>query len=582
MGAQAPREAASPREVRAAVILFLALAAAFVILSLAPGARAQTQGDAGEVAKALQKKAMEEDYLSTEFTKAADKLEKAIAQCGADQCSAGLRARLRRDLGVVQIGGAIDREKGIGNFAEALKLDPAVALEPDIKTKDLEAAFAEAKKRVAGGGATPGATAQPQSSDFVHTPAAEQTVRTPIPVYVEYTGSEALAKVVVRYKGFGMTDWKTVELARTGARGFGGLLPCGDVQTGTTQYFIQGVNANNDPVAAAGDRNTPYRVPVRAQAVAEPPRLPNTAPPAQCQDTRVEDCPPGFPGCKKEPEAQASESTAKDAGEYCEEDFECKSNQCSNAKCTEPAPKKRRRFWVGVAGLFDVTFVPTAEDACKLHPRDANDTNNVPTPINDNNYYCVREGGVDYPSRTDRTENDAIVASKDQGSDKVAGGGAFGNVRVLLSFDYAATGNLLVGARAGIVLNNYPGNEAGVDGKRFAAPIHLEARITYVFGNNDPIFRRGFAPYLNAGLGLAHFETKVPVEVIETRAGQNAEKRKVDAWQLAGPAFLMFGGGFRITILPQFALSVGARANFAFVNAFAASLVPELGLQVGF
>ena len=35
-------------------------------------------------AKALQKKAMEDDYLATEFAKAQEKLEKALASCGAD------------------------------------------------------------------------------------------------------------------------------------------------------------------------------------------------------------------------------------------------------------------------------------------------------------------------------------------------------------------------------------------------------------------------------------------------------------------------------------------------------------------
>jgi hypothetical protein len=95
-------------------------------------------------AKALQKKAMDEDYLATEFAKAAEKLEKAVAACGTDKCSPAVRAQLHRDLGVVQIGGQIDKEKGIGNFVAAIKLDPATALDPDLRTKDLDAAFAEA------------------------------------------------------------------------------------------------------------------------------------------------------------------------------------------------------------------------------------------------------------------------------------------------------------------------------------------------------------------------------------------------------------------------------------------------------
>src|SRR5262245_35615993 len=95
---------------------------------------------------------MEEDYLATDFAKAQEKLEKALAQCGTNACSPQLRARLKRDLGVVQIGGGIDKDKGIANFVDAIKLDATVALDPDIKTKDLEQAFADARKKAAAGG----------------------------------------------------------------------------------------------------------------------------------------------------------------------------------------------------------------------------------------------------------------------------------------------------------------------------------------------------------------------------------------------------------------------------------------------
>ncbi len=564
----------SPREERAALLLFITLALAFAILALAPSARAQA-ADAG--ARALQKKAMEEDYLSTDFAKAQDKLEKAIAQCGADKCAAPLRSRLRRDLGVVQIGGGIDREKGIGNFVEALQIDPTVTLEADIKTKDLDAAFAEAQGRVTGA-APPrdrGTSAGQPRGDFVHTPSAEQTVRTALPVYVEYEGAEPLARVVLRYKGVGMTDWKPVELNRMGDRGYGGLIPCGDVQTGTIQYYVQGFNAANDPVATGGDRNDAYHVPIRNDAVADPPHLPNAAPPTQCQDTA--DCPPGFPGCKKA--AAERIELGKEGGEYCEEDSDCKSNKCQDAKCTEPEDKRGgSRFWFGVAGALDYTFVPTADDVCKLQ--------SSKRPVNEDNYYCVRSDGVDYPTRATAAENDSIALTRDTNADKVAGGAALGNVRVMLSADYAVNGNLMLGARVGLVLNNYPGNEAGIDGKRFSAPIHLEARLTYVFGD-APIFKKGLAPYANLGVGVAQFETRVPVEVIERRAGENgqagtAEKRDVDAWHLAGPAFLMVGGGGRYAISSRFALMLGLRANLAFVNAFAPSIGPELGGAIGF
>ncbi|HEX7666140.1 MAG TPA: hypothetical protein VF407_16545, partial [Polyangiaceae bacterium] len=166
-------------------------------------------------AKALQKKAMDEDYLATDFSKAQDKLNKAISLCGSDKCSATVRAGLKRDLGVVDIGGQVDKDAGMAAFVDAIKLDSSLELDPDLKTKELEAAWAAAKKKAGGGGGkTPppdaGNTEAP-SGDFMHSPAVEQAIRTPLPIYAEYTGSEPLVRVIAKYKAFGMTEFKQLE-----------------------------------------------------------------------------------------------------------------------------------------------------------------------------------------------------------------------------------------------------------------------------------------------------------------------------------------------------------------------------------
>jgi hypothetical protein len=569
-----------------AVVLSIALAVALTFVARPVLADAKSEG----AAKALQKKAMDEDYLATEFTKAAEKLDKAIATCGADKCGAPLRATLKRDLGVVQIGGQIDKEKGIASFVEAIKLDASIALDPDLRTKDLDAAWAEAKKRAAGGGggAAPpsGAAAGGQpAGDFTHEPAAGQQIRTPIPVYVEYSGEEQLVKVIARYKGFGMTDWKPIELKKTGEKGWAGLLPCADVQQGTTLYYIQGFNAANDPVAVGGDRNNPYKVKVTREPVAEPPHLPNQPPPTQCQDTG--DCPPNFPGCKKGPAVVGPEQvTGKDGGEFCEEDTECKSKECKASKCTEPeGATKARKIWVGLSLGFEFTLVPSVDDVCKLNP--PNDPNAPLQPINSNNYYCVTSGGDDYPYRPQGTadamtnprgkENNNLVTGT---SDKVSGGAAPGNFRILASVDYALTNNVLLGLRAGVVLNTYPGQAAKDDGKTFP-PIHLELRGTYLIGQ-DALTKK-FVPYVMVGGGISTFETSVKVSVVESVPGTGAKIAKdVDAWQLAGPAFIAFGGGLRLGISERFALMFGPRFNLAFGNAFAPSIGLEGGAQFGF
>ncbi len=561
-----------------AVFSFFAVTLAFALSSTTAFAQ---NAKVEAAAKALQKKAMDEDYLATEFAKGQDKLDKAIASCGADKCSAALRASLKRDLGVVQIGGQLDKEKGIGNFVEAIKLDPAVALDPDLRTKDLDAAWAEAKKRAGGGASKPGPAApaggQP-TGDFVHEPTLEQQVRTAVPIYAEYSGEEQLVKVIVRYKGFGMTDWKPLELKKSGDKGWAGLLPCADVQQGTTQYYIQGFNAANDPVAVGGDRNNAYKVKITTEKVAEPPHLPGQSAPTQCADTG--DCPPNFPGCKKNAAVVGPvEPTGKDGGEFCEEDTECKSRECKASKCTEPKKEGGyKKIWVGMSLGFEFQFVPSADDVCKL-----SSTKDGQLPLNSVNYYCVDGGGGDYPLRQipgindpRNGENDRLIPGV---SNKVAGGGAFGNFRILGSFDYALNTNILLGLRAGVALNNYPGQAAKDDGKAFPL-LHLELRGTYLIGQDA--ITKPFAPFVMLGVGISTFEAAVKVSVVEQTPGGPKVARDVDAWHLAGPAFVAPGGGVRIAFSQRAALMLGLKLNFAFGNSFAFAPGPELGVVFGF
>lgn len=492
-------------------------------------------GQQEDSARALQRKAMDEDYLALDFAKAQARLATAITRC-ADQCSVPLRARLHRDLGVVRIA-AGDRARGLEEFAIALAIDASVTLDRDVSTKQLEQAFAEAKKL----GAEPESEPPPRG-DFVHTPAPEQAAGTPLPIYVEHTNKEPVARVLVRYKGGAMSEWKNLELAKAGGSGWQVLIPCADVTPSTMRYYVQGFDPSGDPVALSGDRNHPYRVPIRATSVASPPHLPGSPPPSPCTTPpSTADCPPNFPGCGKEEEPPTE------------------------------SPKKTPKLWIGVFGALDLAFTPAADDVCKLGG-DA-------LPLNDSGYYCAR-GSADYPSRdpaTGRAENDAIA--QDGVSDRVRkGGAALGNVRVMLSLDYAVSSHLLLGTRVGLVLNGYPGEAAVLDGKRLGVPLHLELRATYVFA---PIAEPGFSPYLFGGGGVAPFDANVAVRVSEDKAS-GSTPAVVDAWYLAGPAFLTAGGGARYAISPRFALMLGLRGNLAFLDAFAVTVGPELGGQLGF
>jgi len=563
------------------------LVAAFEVPAHAQNAKVEA------AAKALQKKAMEEDYLVTEFAKAKEKLEKALASCGTDKCSPAIRAQLQRDLGVVQVGGLNDKVAGQAAFVEALKLDPAIALDKDVATKEITAVFEAAKKGGAPGpgpGPGPGPTKGP-SGDFIHVPVPAQHVRTSVPVYAEYAGEEKLVKVIARYKAFGMTDFKQFELQKMGEKGWGGQSPCGDVQTGDFLYYIQGFNAENDPVATAGSRNEPYKVGIKAQPVAEPPHLPNQPAPTQCADTG--DCPPDFPGCKK-PKGPDTGPSGKAEGEACLDDGDCQSQQCKKDKgadpldkgvCTAPegAKPKYRKFWAGLQLGFDFSFVPSGDDVCKIHPTDASDTDRGGLPVNATGYYCI-DGSADYPNRPtsdpESLKQNYSIEFRSK-NDKVQGGLAPSTFRILASADYGVTRNILIGARVGLVVNTYPGAEGHVDGKGFSAPIHLEARGTYLFGQGLEK-ESGITPYAFFGAGISNWDARVGVTVSEIDAAGKKTNRPVDAWYLGGPGFIGFGGGVRLHMGPRLAIPLGLRMALALGNGVLPAISPEVGIQYGF
>jgi hypothetical protein len=243
------------------------------------------------------------------------------------------------------------------------------------------------------------------------------------------------------------------------------------------------------------------------------------------------------------------------------------------------------KFWVGASASFEFSLVPSADDVCKTLPKNPADVN-IPNrdksqdgfPLNDKGYYCTRSDGSDYPRRPPSSpdENNAIVLGT---NDKVTGGSAPGNLRLMAQLDYAVHPNVLLGARVGVVLFTYPGKAASEDAKRFgASPLHLEARGTYLIGR-DPLTKVGLAPFVFFGAGVSTFDTKIPVKVNETGKINPVD---VDAWSITGPFFMTFGGGVRYAFQPRVAALGGLRANLAFGNAFVPSFGPEIGVQYGF
>lgn len=537
---------------RARILVFLLVSLLVVPRAFAANPRVEKE------ARLLDKKAMDEDYLGTAFTKAQDRLSTAITRCGFDKCSVALRAQLRRDLGVVLVGGQVDRTQGIKMFAEAIALEPQIALDPDVRTKEIDGAWAQAT-----GGQTGGASnaALPINGDFRHAPPSEQEVNTPLPLYAEYVGAEKVVKVVAKYKATGMTDFQTVTLkpAESGP-GLSALLPCTDMQEGPLEYYLQGFNANNEPVAAtSGGPAHTFRVAVKKAIAGDAPHLPGMAPPAQC--TGHEDCPADFPGCKQD---------KKPVGATCHADSECSTSSCDGNKCAVPdTDDSYSRWWFGVEGTFDLVTLPGAVDVCAIDTNDKSMDASSGLPLNSKGYYCV-SNGADFPSRTNLTSAQALKVGS---ADRVAGGFAPGSVHVMASLDYALTRHLLIGGRLGYVANTYPGSAA-----TSFAPIHAEARATFVIGRGG-VGRAGPQGYVYLGGGVAPQDAKVEVNVVVNSVGSQT----VDAWNVEGPGFVGAGLGFREQFSKHAALLLGPRVSLALGGATATPVIgPDVQFQLGF
>jgi hypothetical protein len=217
-------------------------------------------------------------------------------------------------------------------------------------------------------------------------------------------------------------------------------------------------------------------------------------------------------------------------------------------------------------------------------------------PTNKNQYYCT-SSGKNFPLRgydgdSTGAQNATIVQGKD---DTVHGGGAFGNVPINVTVDYAVTNNIMAGLRFAFVANGYSGSAAKNDGVGFTVPFRAEARGTYVIGK-DAIAVGGLKPYIYLGAGFGAVNAPVGVTVAVCPNGMPASTctsppstQQATAWKIAGPGFIAAGGGIRYGFgggtdgASRFALTAGIRLEGAIGEGFLfVPGIPEVGFQAGF
>jgi len=534
-----------PTVIRSARRVQLSLVIASVAATMSLFGRVAMAAPKDAAALKLREQAIYTDYLGTNFAAAESKLAQALALCGdGTDCEPKVRARLQCDLGAVFFSDQ-KPDDAKAHFVLALRDDPNVSIDRDLSSPELQRLFAASKNAGAAGaaGASTGAAtpSPPSAEDITVTAPPAQAVLTPVPIYVELPSGVDAVKVNVRFKAFGVEQWKTATLRKLAA-GWGGEISCADVgdSLGDLKYFVQATDANGDLVATSGRLVSPHVIHIVAQVEGEPPHLPDTAPPARC--TQKTDCPPGFPGCHSD--------AAKTA---CVSDDECPSHQCEGGFCVEEAPEPvadapYKENWISLAFQADLLVLPAASNTC--------------------------QGGTGYTCFSGSTYYKPIPLT--DADDIVSGGIGLATMRVLAGYDRTVGQNILVGGRVGFAFNGGPQRPSA----SAFLPISVEARASYWFGH-DPLGRSGFRFFVLAGGGIEEVDASVPVDVYANLTDYQAKhSQNLEAWKKTGLGFVELGPGAMYAITPNTGILLEVKATLLFPTSATGGSV-QLGYVIG-
>jgi hypothetical protein len=449
------------------------------------------------------------DYVATRYSDAEIKIKQALTVCNQAACSPKVRAQLHRDLGIVYIAGAKGTDEGKREFAEAIRLDPNIGLIKELTTPELETVFAAAwsldTSDLAGGSGAGG-------EDIVHRLPREQAVRTPLPLYARLADGVAAAKVEVRYKPFGATEWKTVEMRKLKA-GYGIELSCRDVgsTTGDLKYYILAFDAHGDTLAASGSRRSPHTVAIKNTLSGDAPHLPGMPPPVPCGG--MGECPLDQPACRSSKAKRQDDGTGTEGKEptTCKSSDSCAAGQaCTQGVCGGQTAPSVRKNWLSFAVQQDALFLPSSADACGAMQT----------------YTCFFGGSDLYDG----------IPLMNEGTNKVNGRLGLATTRVLVGFDRLLGDNLMAGVRLGYAFRGGPPGRT--EGKVFL-PLHLELRAAYLMG--DKPLGKGLRPYLVVAGGIAQVDASLPVSVDDSRSETGSYK--LVAWKKSGRSFVGGGAG---------------------------------------
>lgn len=522
-------------------------------------------------AKKLAEAAIYEDYLNLQFDAATEKLKQAQALC-EDGCGQSIQAMVLRDLGVVYFAGKEDKAAALDYFKKAFQADPFVKLDEDLSSDEIKAVFEEARVAVgapssadSGGGAMDmdAPTSAPKATGG-HTPPAEQTVDTPVPLFM--TAPADTDSVKLMYRSPGQPKFRSMGLRRF-KDGWAGEVDCESVSKspGNMEYYFVMYDEMGRETGRVGDEFEAFNLPIKTRISGAAPALPDQSPPGSCKEVQAADCPPGFPGC---------------------ETFE---NEEWNQQEEEEDTSERASVWLTLAFQQDFLLMPASDGACLSESGYGcyyGDAYRDPTePLRDSNGMLFAQNGFSVNSEAGVPD----AFGQLQGAGTIKGGLAMATRRLLLGFDYAATEKLLVGVRGGFAMSGGPTQQTARNTGAAFIPLHIEGRLAYWFTGAH---RGAFRPYAQLSGGLAQVDAKVTVDIIDTQAisycsslgttyGSGCLRQTVNAWRKTGTVFASAGFGALIATGANAGILIEGRGMFLFPES-GTTLSAQAGFSVGF
>ena len=322
-----------------------------------------------------------------------------------------------------------------------------------------------------------------------------------------------------------MTSWKRFDLKKVGD-GWGGLVPCADVTSGTLRYYIQGLDDTKESVASNGDaRHARTPSAIKDDLSGDAPHLPGMKPPKSCYESS--DCPPDFPGVQQERRLRRRQRRReRRRGRRQGQGERRPSIATRSASWGRSTSSRWRRDSDLSASTRRARCPPTAP------------TSTAPTatgrtsPRNEQRAERAPPGPPGSPTAASSAAN---RGSTTRWTSRRAGGRPRWRVDVHLLRQAAHT-----------------------DGRAWGASrLYADARFTYLFGENA--LARPSRPWSSERLGATSFDTHTDGITLS-----NGQSGTVSLWQTDGPFFFLVGGGIHVMMRPSFGGTLAVRREISF------------------